>query len=84
MFYEKNTGRLVPCFVHSQPGTKAFARKPASVREMIGVRNLFNKMQFSRQLELVLGSVGVGVVGPLVGRRRAQKIEGKGSGGEAK
>ena len=24
-------------------GTKAFARKPASVREMIGVRNLFNK-----------------------------------------
>ena len=33
---------------------------------------------------MVLGSVGVGVVGPLVGRRRAQKIEGKGSGGEAK
>ena len=43
MFYEKDTGRLVPCFVHSQPGTKAFARKPASVREMIGVRHLFQK-----------------------------------------
>ena len=28
-----------------------------------------------------VGSVGVGVVGPQVGRRRAQKIEGKGSGG---
>ena len=23
MFYEKDTGRLVLCFVHSQPGTKA-------------------------------------------------------------